>query len=92
MSDEHQYLINEIINHELPKPLRIKYVHYDMKIRKKEHDFPRSLHEIIRPYIKKMGVFFCTRNKMSDTLSQIKVQRGVIRTNCIDSLDRTNEG
>jgi hypothetical protein len=28
---------------------------------------------------------------MSDSMSHIEVQRGVVRTNCIDSLDRTNE-
>lgn len=84
-------MVDDVLNRELPKHLRIKYVHYDMKIRKKEPGFPKSLHETVKPFVKKMGIFFCTRKKMSDNISQIDVQRGVIRTNCIDSLDRTNE-
>lgn len=66
VSDEYQYVVNEVINRELPKPLRVKYVHFDMKIRKKEPDFPKSLHQIVKPFLKKMGIFYCTRNNLSD--------------------------
>ena len=45
----------------------------------------------MKPYIKKMGIFICNRKKMNDEVNQIRIQRGIIRTNCIDSLDRTNE-
>jgi hypothetical protein len=62
VSDEYNYVINEVINQQLPKPLRISYIHYDMKIRKKEPDFPKSIHETVKPFIKKMGIFFCSRN------------------------------
>jgi hypothetical protein len=91
VSDQYVYVTNEVLNRELPKNMRIRYVQYDMKIRKKEPGFPNSLHEIVKPFVKKMGIFFCSRKKMCDTMSQIEMQRGVIRTNCIDSLDRTNE-
>ena len=63
-----------------------------MKIKKKEPDFPKSLHELVKPFIKKIGMFVCTRNQLSDEMCKIKVQKGIIRSNCIDSLDRTNEG
>ena len=91
VSDQYKHVANEVLNRELPQNMRIKYIHYDMKIRKKEQGFPNSLHQIVKPFIKRTGIFTCTRNKMSDSMSQIDVQRGVIRTNCIDSLDRTNE-
>lgn len=91
VSDQYRYVINEVLNRDLPKNMRIKYIHFDMKVRKKEHSFPLPLHAIVKPFIKKMGFFSCTRKHMSDTMSHIEVQRGVIRTNCIDSLDRTNE-
>lgn len=35
VADEYQYAVKEVINNELPKPMRIKYLHFDMKIRKK---------------------------------------------------------
>jgi len=62
-----------------------------MKKRKKESVFPRSLHEVVKPYFKKMGLFICNRERRNDEMNQICIQRGIIRTNCIDSLDRTNE-
>ncbi len=63
-----------------------------MKIRKKEPGFPGTLIEYAKSFIKKVGVFFCTRSHLSEEKCDINVQRGIVRTNCIDSLDRTNEG
>jgi hypothetical protein len=91
VSDQYNYVINEVVNRELPEKLHISYKHYDMKKRKKELDFPLSLQDLVKPYIKKMGIFICKREKMNDEVNQIRIQRGIIRTNCIDSLDRTNE-
>lgn len=48
VADEYQYAVKEVINNELPKPLRIKYMHFDMKIRKKEPGFPNSLVDYAR--------------------------------------------
>ena len=62
-----------------------------MKKRKKDPDFPKGLHELVKPYIEKMGIFICNRKRISDNKNLIYIQRGVLRTNCIDSLDRTNE-
>ena len=63
-----------------------------MKIRKKEPGFPASLVEYAKQFVRKTGMFYCGRQRLSDEVSQINIQRGIIRTNCIDSLDRTNEG
>jgi hypothetical protein len=41
--------------------------------------------------MKKIKLFVCTRKTLASDKSFIKLQRGVIRTNCIDSLDRTND-
>jgi hypothetical protein len=68
VADEYQYAVKEVINNELPKPLRIKYLHFDMKIRKKQPDFPGSLVEYAKQFVKKTGMFFCTRKRMSDEL------------------------
>ena len=35
VAEEYKHAINKVMNPELPKPLRIKYVHYDVKNRKK---------------------------------------------------------
>jgi len=45
VADEYQYAVKDVINNELPRSLRIKYLHFDMKIRKKQPDFPGSLVE-----------------------------------------------
>jgi hypothetical protein len=73
VSDQYQYVVNEVINRELPRHLHINYDHYDMKKRKKMPDFPRSIHDIAKPYIKKMGIFMCSRQKMSDDINQITI-------------------
>jgi hypothetical protein len=65
--------VNEVINPELPEPLRIKYVHFDMKIRKKEPGFPGTLIEYAKSFIKKVGVFFCTRSHLSEEKCDINV-------------------
>lgn len=86
------HVTNEILNRELPAPMRIHYVNYDWKIRKNEKEcFPFSLWTIVKPYIKRTGIFTSNRIHRSDANSKIEIQRGVLRTNCIDSLDRTNE-
>lgn len=91
LADQYMHVTNEILNRELPSAMRIKYINFDYKIRKKEDEHPLPLWNIVKPFIKRTGIFTCNRVRRSDTNSQITVQRGVIRTNCIDSLDRTNE-
>ncbi len=69
VSDQYNYVINEVVNRELPEKLHISYKHYDMKKRKKEPDFPSSLQDLVKPYIKKMGIFICNRKKMNDEVN-----------------------
>jgi hypothetical protein len=35
VAEEYKYVMNHIINPELPKPLKIEIMHYDIKARKK---------------------------------------------------------
>jgi hypothetical protein len=44
-----------------------------MKKRKKDPDFPKGLHELVKPYIEKMGIFICNRKKISDNINQIYI-------------------
>ena len=58
-------------------------------IKNGEQVFPYNFLDIAAKSIDKTGFFSCkpiTNVKMC----KIEIQRGVIRTNCIDSLDRTN--
>ena len=71
VSDQYNYVINEVVNRELPEKLQIVYKHFDMKKRKKEPVFPRSLHELVKPYFKKMGLFICNRERRNDEINQI---------------------
>jgi SacI homology domain len=73
VSDQYDYVVNEVINRELPEKLHITYKHFDMKKRKKEPIFPRSLHELVKPYVKKMGIFLCKREKSNDEMNQIYI-------------------
>jgi hypothetical protein len=45
VSDQYKYVINEVLNKELPKHLQINYVHLDWKKFKKEDDFVNTLHK-----------------------------------------------
>jgi hypothetical protein len=63
VAEEYKHAINKVINPELPKSMRIKYVHYDVKNRKKmeKKTFPLSLIELIKEFVKKIKIFSCTR-------------------------------
>lgn len=89
VSNEYVKVVNDKINKELPKELKIIYHHYDVKAKKKEErNFPFGIFDMAKEAISKIGIFKidCSQPKKQ----QISIQRGVIRTNCIDSLDRTN--
>ena len=77
--------------------------YYDVKMNKKKvKSFPYDFFEHVKKRLDKIKFFSClpcqrlpydsdkpnreSRNK----LCHIEIQRGTIRTNCIDSLDRTN--
>lgn len=75
-----------------------------MKAKKRQKKrFPYDLFEHTKAYLAQTGHFSCFplykmhRHKFDPqslkedkTLSFVNIQRGTIRTNCIDSLDRTN--
>ena len=64
-------------------------MHYDVKDRKKkEKNFPFGLFEMGKPAIDEIQFFHVESSKQRE--SKIYLQRGIVRTNCIDSLDRTN--
>ena len=67
---------------------KILYYHYDLKYERTKSDFYKQFYEISCPLISKTNLFSFIpdlKNKYN-----ISLQNGVIRTNCIDCLDRTN--
>ena len=89
VSDEYNKAVNEKINIELPKQLKINFIHYDVKAKKKEErNFPFGLFNLAKNAIDKIKFFSVESSKPRE--SRIQIQKGVIRSNCIDSLDRTN--
>ena len=103
VASEYRSFVNYTINKELPEGLKINFLHYDVKAKKKKvKNFPYDLFEHVRRFVKHTGFFSCIPcQKMSYSddkpnrtayrgYCHIDIQRGAIRTNCIDSLDRTN--
>mmetsp|Transcript_38549 Transcript_38549/g.28415 ORF Transcript_38549/g.28415 Transcript_38549/m.28415 type:complete len:155 (-) Transcript_38549:256-720(-) len=92
VAEDYKHAIQKVFNPYVPKPVRIKYIHYDFKSRKKQEKqtFPQSLFDLVADALKQVKMFVCKRKQTSDLMCKIKIQRGVVRTNCIDSLDRTN--
>ena len=103
VASEYRSFINYTINKELPEGLKIHFLHYDVKAKKKKvKNFPYDLFEHVRRFVKHTGLFSCVpcqklrysedkpNRKAYRGLCHIDIQRGTIRTNCIDSLDRTN--
>lgn len=89
VANPYNKVVNDIINLELPKQVKINFTHYDVKAKKKEEkDFPNRLLKMGSDAMDKTGFFHILSSKHK--LSRVKLQRGIIRTNCIDSLDRTN--
>ena len=88
-------LLNELyfngisyINDSIKDFEKIIYYHYDLKSERMKKDFYKQFYEISCPLISKTNLFSFIpdlRNKYS-----LSLQNGVIRTNCIDCLDRTN--
>lgn len=76
----------EYLNQFLPLARQLQYHSFDMsKHSKKNLDVIGPLQDIAKSSLAMTGFF---HNGV--TLASTKIQRGVIRTNCIDCLDRTN--
>ena len=74
------------LNQFLPLEHRLIYHSFDMsKHSKKNLDVITPLQKIAHGEINRIGIFH-----NGTTLATTKLQRGIIRTNCIDCLDRTN--
>jgi hypothetical protein len=73
LADQYMHVTNEILNRELPPGMRINYVNFDWKIKKKEGCFPINLWSTVKPFIKRTGFFTCNRIRRYDTNSQIEV-------------------
>lgn len=90
VANEYNKVVNDNINRDLPQQLKINFIHYDVKANKKqEPNFPKGLFNIHKKALEQSG-FFSVAPQKTSKLSKIQIQRGVVRTNCIDSLDRTN--
>ena len=59
------------------------------KLRLGQPFFPFNFLDIASKAIERTGFFSC-KPITNVNMCRIEIQRGVVRTNCIDSLDRTN--
>ena len=77
------------INNNMDKNLeKIIYYHYDLKNERYKKDFYRQFYNISCPFIAKTNLFSFIPNL--NNKFHLSLQNGVVRTNCIDCLDRTN--
>ena len=68
---------------------KIIYYHYDLKKeRYKDNFLNKQFYKIIFPFLSKTNLFSFIPNLQNKY--KVSFQNGVIRTNCIDCLDRTN--
>lgn len=77
--------INKNIDDKLKK---ILYYHYDLKNERGQKNFYKQFYDISGPFIAKTNIF-CFIPNMENKYN-VFLQNGVVRTNCIDCLDRTN--
>ncbi len=75
------------LNQFLPDDKKIIYHAFDMSraSKSRDQDVIGSLEAIADDYVPKTGIF-----QNGNNVEQLNVQNGVVRTNCIDCLDRTN--
>ena len=105
IASEYRNFVKHSLNKELPDALKINFLHYDVKSKKKKvKNFPHDLLEHLKTFLEKTKFFSCfpcvrmpydpkSKNRKDKRhLCNLQIQRGIIRTNCIDSLDRTNFG
>lgn len=63
---------------------RIKYIHFDMAKRNRDGNVMKKLAGIAEIAIQSTGMFFMDQEQPN------LLQTGIVRTNCVDCLDRTN--
>ena len=80
----------QMVKGDLPEAINLHYVHYDMKNRQREEqDIFRSVHKLVKSANRQIDFYQSSWAGCSDAKPQ-RLQTGILRTNCIDCLDRTN--
>ena len=76
------------LNQSLPDDKKIEYRAYDMArvSKSRNNDVMHELGEIAREVVDKTGFF----HNGETGYNEPKIQNGIVRTNCVDCLDRTN--
>jgi hypothetical protein len=91
IADEYKTAVQFINKEMMPSNKQLAYIHHDMKamMKRDQGDFLSKTSGLAHFCILKTGMFMVTRAKKKGE-QRIDLQRGVIRSNCIDCLDRTN--
>jgi len=61
-----------------------------VKKSKKKKNFLNLSFDYIESFLAQTGIFYTEMTNPGDSNMSLHLQKGVVRTNCIDSLDRTN--
>ena len=88
--NEHYELAIRSINNELPKDFKIKYTHYDLKSERRKNLFYKEIYELANSLIQQTNTFLFAPYSRHLSIFTLKLQQGVVRSNCVDCLDRTN--
>ena len=79
------------INKNIEDPTdKIIYHHYDLKSERNKTKFYKQFYDKSCPFIVKTNLFSFIPSFREKNKYNISLQNGVIRTNCVDCLDRTN--
>jgi hypothetical protein len=90
LAEEYLNTVNQL-NSQLPKDFQILYHSFDIKneIKKSKKNYEEKFYCCFKDVLPKIGVFVASVNP---AFFMMKFQVGVVRTNCVDCIDRTNEG
>lgn len=80
----------DFINFKLPEPFKIIYTHYDLKSERRDGKFYLKIYEKAKSLIEKTNMFTFVPISRQNKVYNLTLQQGVIRSNCVDCLDRTN--
>lgn len=90
LSHEYQSCV-EHLNEQIPEEFKLLYNSFDIKneIKKSKKTYEQKFYTIFKEIIAKTSVFTAI---VHGDKTECSLQLGVIRTNCVDCIDRTNEG
>ena len=80
----------DYINKDLNEDEKILYYHYDLKTLRKDPKFYKKYCDESCKLIAKTNLFCFIPHDLKTNTYMLSLQNGVIRSNCIDCLDRTN--